>query len=165
MNRKQRKWLPKHWFGFLHRILRTLAFSWISVRKDSPKFLIFFSNFWLRPAKTRQLGWKKRLETSKSAKFESDLLKTIENIAPQSGGILQKFVCWGTRSTACEIPVRACLHGGGGPQIGEVTCGGSPHLSCKRDQIKMRDYMDRRVTHQSGLPHLPGVPQLHVNRP
>ena len=24
--------------------------------------------------------------------------------------------------------------------------GGSPHLSCKRDQIKMRDYMDRRVT-------------------
>ena len=28
------------------------------------------------------------------------------------------------------------LRGGGGPQIGEVTCGGSPHLSCKRDQIK-----------------------------
>ena len=35
---------------------------------------------------------------------------------------------------------------GGGPQIGEGTCGGSLHLSCKRDQIKMRDYMDRRVT-------------------
>ena len=35
----------------------------------------------------------------------------------------------------------ACLHGCGGPQINEVTCGGSPHLSCKRDQIKMRDYM------------------------
>ena len=34
----------------------------------------------------------------------------------------------------------------GGPQLGEVTCGGSPHLSCKRDQFKMRDYMDRRVT-------------------
>ena len=29
----------------------------------------------------------------------------------------------------------------GGPQIGEA-----PHLSCKRDQIKMTDYMDRRVT-------------------
>ena len=41
---------------------------------------------------------------------------------------------------------RACLHEGGGPQVGEVTCGGSPHLSCKRDQIKMRDYMGRRVT-------------------
>ena len=40
---------------------------------------------------------------------------------------------------------RACLHGGGGHKIGDVTCGGSPHLSCKRDQIKMRDYMDRRV--------------------
>ena len=42
--------------------------------------------------------------------------------------------------------IRACLHEGGGPQVGEVTCGGLPHLSCKRDQIKMRDYMDRRVT-------------------
>ena len=31
-------------------------------------------------------------------------------------------------------------------EVGEVTCGGSPHLSCKRDQIKMRDSMDRRVT-------------------
>ena len=61
--------------------------------------------------------------------------------------------------------LRACLHGGGGPQIGEVICAGSPYLSCKRDQIKMRDYVDRRVTHQSGLPQLPGVPHLHVNRP
>ena len=33
----------------------------------------------------------------------------------------------------------------GGPQVGEVTRSGSPHLSCKRDQIKMRDYMYRRV--------------------
>ena len=31
-------------------------------------------------------------------------------------------------------------------RIGEVTCGWSPQLSCKCDQIKMRDYMDRRVT-------------------
>ena len=42
--------------------------------------------------------------------------------------------------------LRACLHGGGRPQTGEVTCGRSPQLSCKRDQIEMRDYMDRRVT-------------------
>ena len=42
--------------------------------------------------------------------------------------------------------LRAFLHGGGGPEIGEATCGGSPHLSCKRDQIKKRDFMDRRVT-------------------
>ena len=42
--------------------------------------------------------------------------------------------------------IRARLHGGGGPQIGEVICGGLPHLTCKRDQIRMRDYMDRRVT-------------------
>ena len=34
---------------------------------------------------------------------------------------------------------KVCLHGGGGPQISEVTSGESPHLSCKRDEIKMRD--------------------------
>ena len=52
------------------------------------------------------------------------------------------------------VTLTACLHGVGGPQVGEVTCGGSPHLSGKRDQIKMRDYMVRRVT-----------PRKHVNRP
>ena len=64
-----------------------------------------------------------------------------------------------------NLSLRACLHEGGGPQVGEVTCGGLPHRTCKRDHIKMRDCMDRRVTHLSGLPHLPGVPHLHVNRP
>ena len=42
--------------------------------------------------------------------------------------------------------LRACLYQGGGPQVGEVTCGGLPQLTCKRDHIKMRDYMDRRDT-------------------
>jgi len=42
--------------------------------------------------------------------------------------------------------IRTCLHESGGPQIGDVKCSGSPHLSWKRDQITMRDYMDRRVT-------------------
>ena len=46
---------------------------------------------------------------------------------------------------------RVCLHGGGGPQVGEVTHGGSPHLSCKCDHIKMRDYMDRWLPHLNGL--------------
>ena len=37
------------------------------------------------------------------------------------------------------------LHKGGVPQV-EVTRSGSPHLSCKHDQIKMKDYIhvDRR---------------------
>ena len=54
--------------------------------------------------------------------------------------------------------------GGGGPHVGKVTCGGSPHLSCKRDQIKMRDYIDRRVTPPKRVT-LPGVPHLHVTGP
>ena len=42
--------------------------------------------------------------------------------------------------------LRACLHEGGGLHVGEVTCGKLPYLTCKRDHIKMRVYMDRRVT-------------------
>ena len=53
----------------------------------------------------------------------------------------------GTSFLKCNSScLRACLHEGGGPQVGEVTCGGLPHLTCKRDHIKMRDYMDRRAT-------------------
>ena len=44
------------------------------------------------------------------------------------------------------MTVRACLHEGGGPQVGEVRCGGLPHLTYDRDQIKMRVYIDSRVT-------------------
>ena len=65
----------------------------------------------------------------------------------------------------------ACLPGGGGPQKGEVTCVGLPYLTCKRDQIKMRDYMDRRVTspkrvtlHTCGpLPLCKEAPNLSVH--
>ena len=36
-------------------------------------------------------------------------------------------------------PKDLSLHGGGGPQRSEVTCGGSTHLSSKEIQFKMRD--------------------------
>ena len=51
--------------------------------------------------------------------------------------------------------LRAYLHRGGEPQIHEVTCARSPHLSNKLDKISMRDHMDSRVT----------PPYLLVNRP
>ena len=53
---------------------------------------------------------------------------------------------YGFSAGSKAIRFRDCLPGGGRPQIGEVNYGGSLHLSSKRDQIKMRDYMDRRVT-------------------
>ena len=54
---------------------------------------------------------------------------------------------WNTKCETVMISgLRACLHGGGAFQVGEVKYGGSPHLSCKRDQIRRRDYMDKRVT-------------------
>ena len=47
---------------------------------------------------------------------------------------------------ACMHSFRAYLHEGWGPQVGEITCVKLPHLTCKRDHIKMRNYLDRRVT-------------------
>ena len=61
------------------------------------------------------------------------------------------------------VRFRAFLHGVGEPQIGEVTCGGSPHLSCKRDQLKWEIIWTGGSPHLSELPHLHGVPHLHVN--
>ena len=61
--------------------------------------------------------------------------------------------------------LRACLHQGEGPQVGAVTFGGSPHLSCKRDQIKMRDYMDRRVTSPTWGPPPPCKQALSCRAP
>ena len=45
----------------------------------------------------RRHQWKERLKISKIAKFESDLLTTIEDTAPQSREILQTFVWWGRK--------------------------------------------------------------------
>ena len=45
------------------------------------------------------------------------------------------ILCWALFQDAllelltCGKCLRACLHGGGGPQIGVVACGGSPNLS------------------------------------
>ena len=68
-------------------------------------------------------------------------------------------LCHPWHSLIRSLYFRACLPEGVGPQEGEVTCGGSTHLTCKRDHIKMRDCMT------GGLPQLPGAPHLHVNRP
>ena len=56
--------------------------------------------------------------------------------------------CLQTKNRKFQEPwsLKACLHEGGVPQVSEVTFGGLPHLTCKRDHIKTRDYMDRRVT-------------------
>ena len=61
-----------------------------------------------------------------------------------SGALFLFFFCKKSQSLKNE-KLRACLHGGGGPQVGEVTCDGSPYLSCKRDQIK-------RLYEQAGYP-------------
>ena len=52
-----------------------------------------------------------------------------------------------------------------GPRVGEVTCGGLPHLTCTRDHIKIRDYMDRKVTPPKRVTSPTWGPHLHVNRP
>ena len=48
-----------------------------------------------------------------------------------------KMSCW---------VLRACLHAGGGSQVGEVIFGESPHKSCKRDHMYRRVTPPKRVT-------------------
>ena len=45
--------------------------------------------------KILQHYWKERLKISRTVKFQSDLLKTNEDIAPQSRQVLQTFAWWG----------------------------------------------------------------------
>ena len=39
-----------------------------------------------------------------------------------------------------SLEFRACLHEGGGPQVGEVTCSGSPHLHVNMIKLNGRLY-------------------------
>ena len=77
--------------------------------------------------------------------------------------IIPSKICHGINTSRHRVlyvvQVRACLQEGGGTQVGEVICGGLPHLTCKRDHIKMRDYLERWVTSPTWGSH------LHVNRP
>ena len=54
--------------------------------------------------KIRQLYWKERLKICRTAKFQSDLLKTNEDVAPQSRQILQTFAWWGAQT--CHPPYK-----------------------------------------------------------
>ena len=62
-------------------------------------FSLFFSTFDMD-----KYHWKERFKISKIAKFESDLLKTNEDIASQSREILQTFVRWGSQT--CPLPYK-----------------------------------------------------------
>ena len=58
-----------------------------------------FSTFEMdQSRKIHQHHWIERLKIHKIAKFQSDLLKTNENTAPQSCKILQTFVWCGAQT-------------------------------------------------------------------
>ena len=69
-------------------------------------------------------------------------LSRLALLAINAGGACQQA----NHLSELDSQSKTHLHGSVGPQIGEVTCGGSPHLSRKRDQIEMRDNKDRWVT-------------------
>ena len=65
------------------------------MRQTIDLFTIFFSTFDMDEfGKIRRHHWKERLKISKISKFESDLLKSYKDTAPQSREIWQTFV-WG----------------------------------------------------------------------
>ena len=69
------------------------------MRQTIDLFKIFFSTFDMDEfGKIRRHHWKGRLKISKISKFESDLLKSYKDTAPQSREILQTFV-WGGGGT------------------------------------------------------------------
>ena len=73
-------------------------------------------------------------------------LKKISNLNFLPVLVLCLFLLLFIKQNPFTLLLRAWLHEGGGPQVGEVTRGKLPHLTYKRDHIKMRDYMDKRVT-------------------
>ena len=74
-----------------------------SVSKQT--FSRFFSTFDMdKLGKIRGHHWKERLKISKSAKFESDLLKTNEDTAPQSGAKFQRNLYGGGHKNLPPAP-------------------------------------------------------------
>ena len=73
--------------------------------------------------------------------------------------------------------VGACLHGSGGPQVGEVTLSGGvnpclynltyghPTYHANMIKLKWEIIWTGGLPHLSGLPHSLGATHLHVNRP
>ena len=82
----------------------------------------------------------------------------VSSLLSASSPFELKKQCYDNVISEYVVKLRACLPGGRGPQMGEVTCGGSPHLSCEHNQIEMRVYLDRRLAR----PKRAGVPHLHV---
>ena len=55
--------------------------------------------------KTVDTNGKSALKLLRTAKFESDLLKTNEDMAPERRKILQTFACWGGREEGGGTPL------------------------------------------------------------
>ena len=98
-------------------------------------------------------------------------IATFNNDAkPQPKLILREFDVFRIRPRLGGLPLLETLHGKIWPRLRGLPgladratrLGGSPHLSCKRDPSKMRDYMDRRVTSPTWGPPTPCKQALSV---
>ena len=92
------------------------------------------------------------------------ILKKISNLTFLLFLVLCLFLLLFIKQNPFTLLLRAWLHEGRGPQVGEVTRGKLPHLTCKRDHIKMRDYMDKRVTSPTWGPPRSGAWKLFMWR-
>ena len=106
---------------------------------------------------------QKRVRTlllQKGQNEKGPLGKKKQPVSTNCGRVINTVMFWWLQAS-----FRACLHEAGGPQVGEVICDKLSHLTCKRDHIKMRDYMDRWVTPPKRVTSPTWGPHLHVNRP
>ena len=138
--------------------------SWWTIRKTKTIFLgDCFAFVWLSRESTELLTYHQSLQP------DSNYLLMHENYREFQDFDWPLMELW---LTCCAIfgitklhKLSACLHGGGGPQLGEEAFGGSSRLTCKRDHIKWDIIWTGGLPHLRGLPHLPRVRHLHVNRP
>ena len=72
-----------------------------------------------------------------------------------------------------NLPHLQLLHGENSPKLSglpasadrETRLGEVLHFTCERDQEIKWDCMERLVTRLGGVPQLPGVRHLHMNKP
>ena len=82
------------WESWSHYPVEWKSSKWL--HKERELSTVFFSTFDVdKLGKIRRYHWKKSLKISKIAKFESDLLKTNDEIATHKREILNTFFCSG----------------------------------------------------------------------
>ena len=117
--------------GLGERYFNLKTQGWADIRVGLTKIYIYQGTILANTTLKKKKKRKKAVSWYRSGRDQQQGIAELK---------IKRKAVWTTHSQLFDQPrLQPCLHGGGGPQIGEVTCGGSPHLSYKRDQIKTQE--------------------------